>query len=177
MSLTRRLHMRLARPAPLCPLREPTFPPHPLFSPSHLAASRSLCTRPSATRETCMHCAPNECNRERERERGRRWDRRWVGEERERERERINTRADTYRGRINHRKIMHVTSAERVCNGETCTRASRIPPPLDRPSRSNSRPTRAAHNHGIRDDNWWWFLENLRVDGVRRHCVVDQTST
>lgn len=42
MSLTRRLHMRLARPAPLCPLCEPTFPPHPLFSPSHLAVSRSL---------------------------------------------------------------------------------------------------------------------------------------
>lgn len=58
---------------------------------------------------------------------------------RERERERINTRADTYRGRINHRKIMHVTSAERVCNGETCIS---LPPRFSlfvyRPSRSNS---------------------------------------
>ena len=34
------------------------------------------------------------------------------------QRERINTRADTYRGRINHRKIMHMTTTERLGNGE-----------------------------------------------------------
>lgn len=34
------------------------------------------------------------------------------------QRGRINTRADTNRGRINHRKIMHVTSTEGVGNGE-----------------------------------------------------------
>lgn len=110
MSLTRRLHMRLARPAPLRPPLRANVP----TASSFLSLSISPCLAPSKRAHTALH-ATSATGNERESEDGIA-----DGSPSGAERERINTRADTYRGRINHRKIMHVTSAERVCNGETC---------------------------------------------------------
>ena len=137
MSLTRRLHMRLTRPSPLCPLCESrrshcilfSLPPSLTFSLSlSLALSHSLFISRRVSL-TLRHVSPPPMERvstlhttsatgERERNRG------TDGSHRAEQRERINTRADTYRGRINHRKIMHVTSTERAGNGER----ERVPP-------------------------------------------------
>ena len=93
------------------------------------------------------------------------------------QRERINTRADTYRGRINHRKIMHMTTTERLGNGErvrvapSCT-SIRVFLPLSLSlSLSLSRKyARTLMEYGIAA-----FSKTVRWE--IRHCVGDQTNT
>lgn len=89
------------------------------------------------------------------------------------QRERINMRADTYRGRINHRKIMHMTTTERLGNGErvrvapSCT-SIRVFLPLS-PSLSRKY-ARTLMEYGIAA-----FPKTVRWE--IRHCVGDQTNT
>lgn len=115
MSLTRRLHMRLTRPASLCPFASrrshcilfslPSSARSPSLTLSLFLFDAFLC-HPSN-----VHTLHPTSATEKEKivkQMGHRVE----------QRERINMRADTYRGRINHRKIMHMTTTERLGNGE-----------------------------------------------------------